>query len=88
MKLVLWDGLKLKTKTKHFGKKKSDLIFQFLFKYSELWFGSPKTRNEKKTNKTKNWHQCPELLAEQCGLFPWVNIWEKDASQFWLDTLG
>ena len=41
-----------------------------------------------KKKKKKADTQCPELLAEQCGLLSWANIWEKDASQLWLDTLG
>lgn len=85
MKFVLRDALKLKTKAEHFGK---NLISSFSFFSNTQSYDSVAQRQEMKKKKKKADIQCPELLAEQCGLLSWANIWEKDVSQLWLDTLG
>ena len=70
MTLVLRDRLKLKTKTEHFGK---NLISSFSFFSNTQHYDSVAQRQEMKKKKKAD-TQCPELLAEQCGLLSWANI--------------
>lgn len=69
MKLVLRDGLKLKTKTKDFGK---NMISSFSFFSNTQSYDLVAQRQEMEKKKVDT--QCPELLAEQRGLLSWANI--------------